>query len=975
MQKPKLFINTLIILMLVLSTFGNASIVAQADNGHDELKADPRLLQMAEENPDAIFMVIIQKEAKNKDLPDDDPEVAVEKGGGQVKKQLDIIVSFSAEMTGKEIGKLAKNPKVRWISADAPMVSTEVGDQVPFKTVVTYAPLAAVGTVYTVTSTSNSGTGTLRQAITDANNHAGADTISFNISGTGVKTITPTSALPQITGQVILDASTQPGYAGTPLIRITGSSAGSGVNGLYFADGSDGSTVRGLMITKFSRDGIYIASGADGITIAGNWIGTTGTGSTGVGNTNTGIESFAVGTKIGGTGTYDGNVITNSGNDGISLSNNTVTGYVIQGNIIGLDPDGATGGGNVDVGLAILTGTGNTIGGTTAAARNVISKNYEGMEINTASNTIQGNYIGTDITGTLNRGNRIGDGIQIQGTANNAIVGGTVAGAGNLIAYNAGKGVAILAGTGHQVLGNSIYSNTGLGIDLGSSGVTANNGTKSSSLANYGMDYPVITATALGGGILNVTGFVGSAASQSTFANVRLEFFKAAADSTGYGEGQTFVGYLTTDASGNFGGSLSGSGFTAGDKLTATATDSTNNTSEFGPNVSVTGTPFSVFTSAVRADQLPSTLTGQGVTVAVVDSGITTFHPDFTTGGNSRVVASEKFGNNLTTEDMYGHGTHVAGTIGGNGTASGGTYKGMAPGVNLINLKTSDANGMTYESSVVDALQWVYNNKATYNIKVVNLSMNSTVAQSYHTSPLDAAVEILWFNGIIVVVSAGNNGTANGPSTVYPPANDPFVITVGATEDKGTGSLSDDTLAVFSAYGTTEAGFAKPDLVAPGRNIISPLGGLLNLAFQTYPLHRVNDYYFRMSGTSMSAPVVTGAVALLLQDEPNLTPDQVKYRLMNTANKTWSGYDSAKAGAGTLDIYAAVNGTSTQSANTGIVVSQMLSTGSTPITWGSVGWNSVGWNSVGWNSVGWNSVGWNSVGWNSVGWNAAIWDR
>jgi serine protease AprX len=133
-----------------------------------------------------------------------------------------------------------------------------------------------------------------------------------------------------------------------------------------------------------------------------------------------------------------------------------------------------------------------------------------------------------------------------------------------------------------------------------------------------------------------------------------------------------------------------------------------------------------------------------------------------------------------------------------------------------------------------------------------------------------------------------------------------------------------------------------------------------------------------MSGTSMSAPVVSGAVALLLQDEPNLTPDQVKYRLTATAvksRKTWSAYDAVKAGGGYLDVYAAVNGTTTQSANTGIVVSNMLTTGTNPVTWGSVGWNSVGWNSVGWNSVGWNSVGWNSVGWNSVGWNASLWDN
>ena len=114
--------------------------------------------------------------------------------------------------------------------------------------------------------------------------------------------------------------------------------------------------------------------------------------------------------------------------------------------------------------------------------------------------------------------------------------------------------------------------------------------------------------------------------------------------------------------------------------------------------------------------------------------------------------------------------------------------------------------------------------------------------------------------------------------------------------------------------------------------------------------------------------MVSGAVAILLQDEPTLTPDQVKYRLMATANKNWVGYDESSAGAGYLDIYAAVYGTTTESANTDIVASQLLSTGSDPIAWNSVNWNSVNWNSVNWNSVNWNSVNWNSVNWNSDYW-------
>lgn len=391
---------------------------------------------------------------------------------------------------------------------------------------------------------------------------------------------------------------------------------------------------------------------------------------------------------------------------------------------------------------------------------------------------------------------------------------------------------------------------------------------------------------------------------------------------------------------------------------------------------SVTPDPLAnVYNKVIKASQvwnLPVPLQGQGIGIAVVDSGINPNGDLYTIMGVNRQIANVRFNTdyNQNTSDGYGHGTHVSSVAAGDGSESNGKYIGVAPMANIINVKVSNDDGSARTSDVILGLQWALDHKDTYNIRVVNLSFNSTVAESYHTSPLDAAVEILWFNKIVVVVSAGNNSDG----IIYPPANDPFVITVGATDDKGTTSLNDDIVTSFSAYGTTSNGVTKPDLVAPGKNIIARLVNTNMGLAQTHPANVISNTYFKMSGTSVSAPMVSGAVALLLQDKPGLNPDQVKARLMATANKNWPGYDVMTAGAGYLDIYAAVYANTTDSANQGLLPSQLLYTGDDPIAWNSVGWNSVGWNSVGWNSVGWNSVGWNSVGWNSVGWNSDHWD-
>ena len=364
-------------------------------------------------------------------------------------------------------------------------------------------------------------------------------------------------------------------------------------------------------------------------------------------------------------------------------------------------------------------------------------------------------------------------------------------------------------------------------------------------------------------------------------------------------------------------------------------------------------------------------LQGQGITVAVIDSGVN-LEKDLQINPkkakpDSRVIEQVTFNSNSGhANDATGHGTHVAGIIAGSGYRSDGLYAGIAPQVNIISLKICDDMGMAYESDAIEAMQWVLEHKDQFNIRVVNMSVNSTQESSYHSSPLNAAAEILWFNGVVVVASVGNKGAGGGYNTANAaPANDPFVITVGATDEHQSPDPSDDTLASFSSHGTTSDGFNKPELVAPGTEIISILGP--ENWIPEYPDHVVmNGEYFRLSGTSMSAPMVAGAAALLLQDEPYLTPDQVKFRLMDSARFIGGG-------SAYLNINAAVAGHSLASANTGVTASQLLWSGDDPVTWDSVAWNSVAWNSVAWNSVAWNSVAWNSVAWNSVAWNSVFW--
>lgn len=278
-------------------------------------------------------------------------------------------------------------------------------------------------------------------------------------------------------------------------------------------------------------------------------------------------------------------------------------------------------------------------------------------------------------------------------------------------------------------------------------------------------------------------------------------------------------------------------------------------------------------------------ITGAGVGVAVIDTGIDGALPDFRSrAGASRVVATAVVNPAAQTAgDGYGHGTDVAGIIAGNGDARDrsdplrGQYVGVAPGANLISIKASDEAGNATVLDVIYGLQFAVDHRAQYNIRVVNLSLDAATPQSYRTDPLDAAAESAWMHGIVVVAAAGNRGTA-ADAVQYAPANDPYVITVGATDEGGTPEVADDVIAPWSSRGTTQDGFAKPDVYAPGAHIASVLAP--GSAFAGMCSDCIIDgQYIRTSGTSMAAPMISGIVADLLQARPQLSPDEVKAML------------------------------------------------------------------------------------------------
>lgn len=354
---------------------------------------------------------------------------------------------------------------------------------------------------------------------------------------------------------------------------------------------------------------------------------------------------------------------------------------------------------------------------------------------------------------------------------------------------------------------------------------------------------------------------------------------------------------------------------------------------------------FTVGSSGAATAQQQFGVDGTGVTVAVIDSGIHAGAQDLKLNGKSQqILAQVSFvpGDN-GTDDKCGHGTHVAGIIAGNGHSSSGknctkTFDGIADGVYLVNVRVLDAYGQGTVSSVIAGIQWTVQNAAKFKIRIINLSLGHPVNVPSASDPLCQACEAAWKSGIFVVCAAGNSGRLTNAATtgldnegygtaygsIESPGDDPYVMTVGATKSID-GVRADDRITTYSSRGPTRLDLVlKPDIVAPGNQVISIdvhdsyldkyNGGTNRIPVSYYQstknLTQTSDQYFRLSGTSMATPVVAAAAALMLQADPSLTPDTLKLRLMLSADK-WclsNGIsDPCTFGAGYLNIPAALS--------------------------------------------------------------------
>jgi serine protease AprX len=358
-------------------------------------------------------------------------------------------------------------------------------------------------------------------------------------------------------------------------------------------------------------------------------------------------------------------------------------------------------------------------------------------------------------------------------------------------------------------------------------------------------------------------------------------------------------------------------------------------------------------------------ITGSGVGIAVIDSGVTP-SPDFGT----RLTQVSLDGQGSALDDTVGHGTMVAGVAAG--YSPDGRFIGIAPGANVYAININRDTGV-YTSDVITALKWVFDNAHAYNIRVVNLSLTETVPSSYKDSVLDLAVERLWASGVFVAVSAGNRG----PGQIdYAPANDPLAFTVGAFDTMDTSGPGDDTLSPWSSSGKTLNGFAKPDLLAPGRHVAAPLPAGSALDAQAPTANRVAAGYASINGTSFAAPQVAGAAAIIFQAHPDYSPDNVKWVLVA---KQGAKPKDSKIGALSLSSSYNLAGTPGR-ANDKVPAlvcgpgMTCLGNGTVASSWDSSSWNASSWSGSTWSASSWNASSWSATAdWDASSWNASSW--
>jgi serine protease AprX len=386
---------------------------------------------------------------------------------------------------------------------------------------------------------------------------------------------------------------------------------------------------------------------------------------------------------------------------------------------------------------------------------------------------------------------------------------------------------------------------------------------------------------------------------------------------------------------------------------------------------------------------------GAGVAVAVLDSGVAT-NTDLAA---SRIVGWKDFVNDQPLPyDDAGHGTYVAGLIAGDGTASlpqedGGfatvQFRGVAPSASIVGIKVLDEVGQGRTSAVIAGIAWAIAHKDDYDIRVLNISIGGNPVGPIKHDPIAMAVEMAWQSGITVVCAAGNEGDF-GSGGILSPGNDPFVITVGATDTRQTANVADDVVASYSSSGPTLFDeVAKPDLVAPGNRLISlrTQGSFIDTNFPAniVPLasfapkapSTMTSNYLMLSGTSTSAPIVAGAAALMIGAVPTLSPDDVKVRLMGTADRV-AGASTNKQGAGTLDVDGALAATTHADGN---ALSAFLGDGKKVFSngdynkWEKRSWEKYGWTKYKWTKYKWTKYKWTKYKWTDIAWTKYKWTK